>query len=184
MSTSLSSRIARVFSTWPNSTAANSADVCRNGKTKKNTKQKFTIRWFIIIFLELQSSVRQCRQRWTINSGSTKSWHCYSPCRWILIFVSFSIFFRSVLVKWRPWTSNSSDESFFLSANGKVNQNISQIEIQFFIKTSDDISERQRREKTYREFRLEFQDWLEALAIDGHCFWHRDHKHHSIHLIH
>jgi hypothetical protein len=43
----------------------------------------------------------------------------YSPCRWILIFVSFSIFFRSVLVKWRPWTSNSSDESFFLSANGK-----------------------------------------------------------------
>ncbi len=43
-----------------------------------------------------------------------------SPWRWILIFVSFSIFFRSVLVKWRPWTSNSSDESFFLSANGKT----------------------------------------------------------------
>lgn len=41
------------------------------------------------------------------------------PCRWILIFVNFSIFFRSVLVKWRPWTSNSSDESFFLSAHCK-----------------------------------------------------------------
>ena len=43
-----------------------------------------------------------------------------SPCRWILIFVSFSIFFRSVFVRWSPWTSSSSDESFFLSVGGNI----------------------------------------------------------------